>query len=90
MADLFTFAPDRKALVTGGAFVPVPMDVTDDASDVTGVAAAATALSGLDKLVSSTGIFQFRHDCFLSEDRVALFDRLAVSVAAGGGLADRV
>jgi NAD(P)-dependent dehydrogenase (short-subunit alcohol dehydrogenase family) len=97
MADLFSFAPDRKALVTGGAngiglgvaralraagakvaiadlpaalermeadgkraFVPVPMDVTDDASVVTGVVAAATALGGLDTLVNSAGIFQFR------------------------------
>jgi meso-butanediol dehydrogenase/(S,S)-butanediol dehydrogenase/diacetyl reductase len=42
------------------AFVPVPMDVTDDASVVTGVAAAATALGGLDTLVNSAGVFQFR------------------------------
>src|SRR5262245_43354582 len=78
MADLFTFPPDRKALVTGGAsgiglgaakalratgarvaiadlpgaldrmedtarnaFLPVAMDVTDDASVAAGVATAA-------------------------------------------------
>ncbi len=97
MADLFTVAPGRKALVTGGAsgiglgaarallatgarvaiadlpaaldrmgqterdaLVPVPMDVTDDASVGAGVAAAAATLGGLDTLVNSAGVFQFR------------------------------
>jgi meso-butanediol dehydrogenase/(S,S)-butanediol dehydrogenase/diacetyl reductase len=97
MADLFAVAPDRKALVTGGAsgiglgaakallaagarvaiadlpgalermdpaerdtFVPVAMDVTDDASVGTGVADAAMVLGGLDTLVNSAGVFQFR------------------------------
>lgn len=97
MADLFIFAPGRKALVTGGAsgiglgaakalvavgarvaiadlpaalerldeneaqqFVPVAMDVTDDTSVSAGVAAAAAKLGGLDTLVNSAGVFQFR------------------------------
>lgn len=97
MADLFMFAPGRKALVTGGAsgiglgaakalvavgarvaiadlpaalerldeneaqqFVPVAMDVTDDTSVSAGVAAAAAKLGGLDTLVNSAGVFQFR------------------------------
>jgi meso-butanediol dehydrogenase/(S,S)-butanediol dehydrogenase/diacetyl reductase len=97
MAEVFTFAPDRRALVTGGAggiglgaargllgigarvaiadlpaaldrmearersrFVTVAMDVTDDASVAAGVAAAAEALGGLDTLVNSAGVFQFR------------------------------
>lgn len=97
MADIFNFAPGRKALVTGGAsgiglgaarallatgatvaiadlpaaldrmddaektaFVPVAMDVTDDASVAAGVGTAAAALGGLDTLVNSAGVFQFR------------------------------
>lgn len=97
MADVFAFAPGRKALVTGGAsgiglgtakallavgarvaiadlptgldrmdqtvrsaFVPVPMDVTDDRSVAAGVAVAAEALGGIDTLVNSAGVFQFR------------------------------
>jgi NAD(P)-dependent dehydrogenase (short-subunit alcohol dehydrogenase family) len=97
MVDLFTLAPDRKALVTGGAsgiglgaakallkvgaqvaiadlpaaiermnpaereaFLPVAMDVTEDASVVDGVVAAAAAFHGLDTLVNSAGVFQFR------------------------------
>ena len=97
MADVFVFAPERRALVTGGAsglglgtaralldigarvaiadlpaaldrmdaaersrFVPIAMDVTDDASVASGVAGAAKALGGLDTLVNSAGVFQFR------------------------------
>jgi len=97
MAELFTFAPDRRALVTGGAsgiglgaarrlldigakvaiadlpaalarlqpgeakrFVAIPMDVSDEASVDSGVAAAAKALDGIDTLVNSAGVFQFR------------------------------
>ena len=97
MVDLFIFAPDRKALVTGGAggiglgaakalaavgarvaiadlpaalarmdaddkgdFVPVEMDVRDEASVKAGIASAAETLGGLDTLVNSAGVFQFR------------------------------
>ena len=97
MAELFSFADGRRALVTGGAgglglgvarrllgsgatvaiadlsvaldrmapqdaapFVPVAMDVTDDASVAAGVADAAVRLGGLDTLVNSAGVFQFR------------------------------
>jgi NAD(P)-dependent dehydrogenase (short-subunit alcohol dehydrogenase family) len=93
MVDLFTFAPDRKALVTGGAsgiglgvakaladmgarvaiadlpaalarmddgdkdeFMPVAMDVGDEASVKVGLASVATALDGLDTLVNSAGV----------------------------------
>ncbi|HET7717093.1 MAG TPA: SDR family NAD(P)-dependent oxidoreductase [Bauldia sp.] len=97
MADVFSFASGRKALVTGGAsgiglgtakallavgarvaiadlasaldrmdgeererFLPVPMDVTDDGSVAKGVAEAAASFGGLDTLVNSAGVFQFR------------------------------
>ncbi|HEY8013006.1 MAG TPA: SDR family NAD(P)-dependent oxidoreductase [Dongiaceae bacterium] len=97
MAELFSFSPDRRALVTGGAsglglgaakrlleigarvaiadlpqaldrlrpedrarFLPVAMDVSDDSAVVAGVAAAAKGLGGLDTLVNSAGVFQFR------------------------------
>jgi NAD(P)-dependent dehydrogenase (short-subunit alcohol dehydrogenase family) len=97
MAELFSFSPDRRALVTGGAsglglgaakrlleigaqvaiadlpkalerlapeekvrFLPIAMDVSDDSSVVAGVAAAAKRLGGLDTLVNSAGVFQFR------------------------------
>ena len=110
MSDLFTVAPERKALVTGGAsgiglgtaralaatgaavaiadlpaaldrmdgaetaaFVPVPMDVSDDVSVRAGVAAAAAALGGLDTLVNSAGVFQFRA---IEEIATAEWDRI--------------
>jgi NAD(P)-dependent dehydrogenase (short-subunit alcohol dehydrogenase family) len=110
MSDLFTVAPERKALVTGGAsgiglgtakalaatgaavaiadlpaaldrmdgtekagFVPVPMDVSDDSSVCVGVAAAAAALGGLDTLVNSAGVFQFRA---IAEITTAEWDRI--------------
>lgn len=107
---LFSFAPGRKVLVTGGAsglglgtarrlleigarvaiadlpgplarmpaedlarFVPVAMDVTDEGSVRTGVIAAADAFGGLDTLVNSAGIFQFRR---LEEITTAEWDRV--------------
>lgn len=41
-------------------FVPIPMDVTDDAAVVAGVGAARERLGGLDTLVNCAGVFQFR------------------------------
>lgn len=41
-------------------FAAIPMDVTDDASVATGVRSAAERLGGLDTLVNSAGVFQFR------------------------------
>jgi len=110
MADLFSFSPDRRALVTGGAsglglgtarrlleigarvaiadlpaalerlavddklrFTAIPIDVTDDASVAACVAAAAKALGGLDTLVNSAGVFQFRA---LEEISTAEWDRI--------------
>jgi NAD(P)-dependent dehydrogenase (short-subunit alcohol dehydrogenase family) len=43
-----------------GRFTAVPMDVTDEASVAAGVTAATEALGGLDTLVNSAGVFQFR------------------------------
>ena len=40
--------------------VHIGIDVSDDASVVEGVGAAVTALGGLDTLVNSAGVFQFR------------------------------
>jgi len=97
MAELFSFSPGRRALVTGGAsglglgaarrlleigarvaiadlpkalerlapedvtrFLPIAMDVSDDSAVAAGVAAAAKDLGGLDTLVNSAGVFQFR------------------------------
>jgi meso-butanediol dehydrogenase/(S,S)-butanediol dehydrogenase/diacetyl reductase len=51
---------DRLAREDTARFVPIPMDVTDDASVVSGVATAAERLGGLDTLVNSAGVFQFR------------------------------
>lgn len=42
------------------SFVTVPMDVSDDSSVSAGVARAVEALGGLDTLVNSAGVFQFR------------------------------
>jgi meso-butanediol dehydrogenase/(S,S)-butanediol dehydrogenase/diacetyl reductase len=110
MADLFSFSPERRAFVTGGAsglglgvarrlldvgatvaiadlpaalermpaeeknrFRAVPMDVTDDASVAAGVAAAAKGMGGLDTLVNSAGVFQFRA---LEDITTAEWDRI--------------
>lgn len=56
-----------------GSFVPVPMDVTDDASVRVGVAQAASMLGGLDTLINSAGIFQFRA---IEEITTAEWDRI--------------
>jgi NAD(P)-dependent dehydrogenase (short-subunit alcohol dehydrogenase family) len=42
------------------ALVPITIDVTDDDAVRAGVAAAASALGGLDTVVNSAGVFQFR------------------------------
>ncbi len=108
MAELFSFSPGRRALVTGGAsglglgaarrlidvgaavavadlpaaldrfgedktFIRIPMDVTEEASVAAGVGAAAAKLGGLDTLVNSAGIFQFRR---LEEITTAEWDRI--------------
>ena len=110
MADVFTFAPDRKALVTGGAsgiglgiatalrgigaavaiadlpaaldradasatgaLERIAMDVTDDAAVAGGVAEAARRLGGLDTLVNSAGVFQFRR---IEDIATAEWDRM--------------
>ncbi|MEQ1768570.1 MAG: SDR family NAD(P)-dependent oxidoreductase [Devosia sp.] len=107
---MFSFAKDRRALVTGGAsglglgtakrlleigakvaisdlrpaldrmsdadrnaFALIAMDVSDDASVVAGVASAAEALGGLDTLVNSAGVFQFRT---LEQISTAEWDRI--------------
>ena len=94
---MFEIAPDRKALITGGASgfgfavaerlvvaganvaiadvrepavadaaarlggaIPIVMDVTDRDAVVGGVARAADVLGGLDTLVTSAGVFEFR------------------------------
>ena len=54
-AALENMAPEQRS-----RFLPVPMDVRDDASVAAGVAAAARELGGLDTLVNSAGVFQFR------------------------------
>lgn len=59
LADL-PAAFDRLPRDEAGRFVSIPMDVTDDASVVSGVATAAERLGGLDTLVNSAGVFQFR------------------------------
>jgi len=108
--SMFSFAPDRRALVTGGAsglglgtarrlleigarvavadlpgqlermrpedrarFAPIAMDVTDERSVGAGVIAAADTLGGLDTIVNSAGVFQFRR---LEEISTAEWDRI--------------
>jgi meso-butanediol dehydrogenase / (S,S)-butanediol dehydrogenase / diacetyl reductase len=108
MAELLSFSPGRRALVTGGAsglglgaarrlldagaavavadlpaaldrfgedktLIRIPMDVTEEASVAAGVGAAAMKLGGLDTLVNSAGIFQFRQ---LEEIATAEWDRI--------------
>jgi NAD(P)-dependent dehydrogenase (short-subunit alcohol dehydrogenase family) len=59
LADLPT-ALERLGAEDAGRFLTVPVDVTDDASVAAGVAAAAKGMGGLDTLVNSAGVFQFR------------------------------
>jgi NAD(P)-dependent dehydrogenase (short-subunit alcohol dehydrogenase family) len=59
IADL-PAALDRLDEAARGRFVPIAMDVTDDASVVVGVASATRQLGGLDTVVNCAGVFQFR------------------------------
>jgi NAD(P)-dependent dehydrogenase (short-subunit alcohol dehydrogenase family) len=59
IADL-PAALDRMAPGDRSPFLSIPMDVTDDTSIAEGVRAAADRLGGLDTLVNSAGVFQFR------------------------------
>ncbi len=54
-AALDRMQPDDRA-----GLHPIPMDVRDDSSVATGVGGAVAALGGLDTLVCSAGVFQFR------------------------------
>ena len=51
---------DRLDAARRSGFIEIPLDVTDDASVVAGVAAARERLGGLDTLVNCAGVFQFR------------------------------
>lgn len=53
-------ALERLDPADAAVFTAIPMDVTDDASVASGVAEAASRLGGLDTLVNSAGVFQFR------------------------------
>lgn len=53
-------ALDRLAPSEAAAFIRIPIDVTDEASVKEGVASASRQLGGLDTVVNSAGIFQFR------------------------------
>jgi meso-butanediol dehydrogenase/(S,S)-butanediol dehydrogenase/diacetyl reductase len=59
VADL-PAALGRIDLAVGADLVPIGMDVTDDASVADGVRSAVASLGGLDTLVNSAGVFQFR------------------------------
>jgi NAD(P)-dependent dehydrogenase (short-subunit alcohol dehydrogenase family) len=59
VADL-PAALQRLGADDANRFLTVPVDVTDDASVSAGVAAAAKEMGGLDTLVNSAGVFQFR------------------------------
>jgi meso-butanediol dehydrogenase/(S,S)-butanediol dehydrogenase/diacetyl reductase len=59
IADLRADVVDAAVASLPGA-VPVVMDVADRAAVVDGTAAAARALGGLDTLVNSAGVFEFR------------------------------
>lgn len=50
----------RLSAQDGEAFLPVSIDVTSDQSVAAGVASAVAAMGGLDTLVNSAGVFQFR------------------------------
>jgi meso-butanediol dehydrogenase/(S,S)-butanediol dehydrogenase/diacetyl reductase len=72
VADL-PAALERLEPSTIGRLVPLGMDVSDDASVAAGVRSATAAMGGLDTLVNSAGIFQFRR---LEEISTAEWDRL--------------
>jgi NAD(P)-dependent dehydrogenase (short-subunit alcohol dehydrogenase family) len=55
------------------AFLPIPMDVTSEASVAGGIAKAAEVMGGLDTLVNSAGVFQFRK---LEEIATTEWDRI--------------
>jgi meso-butanediol dehydrogenase/(S,S)-butanediol dehydrogenase/diacetyl reductase len=59
IADLAS-ALGRLSPELDAGFERIAMDVRDDASVAAGVAAAAAKLGGLDTLVNSAGVFQFR------------------------------
>jgi meso-butanediol dehydrogenase/(S,S)-butanediol dehydrogenase/diacetyl reductase len=59
VADIDPGAVDRAVVRLPGA-VPVVMDVADRESVLAGVALAADAMGGLDTLVNSAGVFEFR------------------------------
>jgi NAD(P)-dependent dehydrogenase (short-subunit alcohol dehydrogenase family) len=59
IADIEAGAVDRAVDRSPGA-IPVVMDVADRASVLAGVAEAAAAMDGLDTLVNSAGVFEFR------------------------------
>ena len=59
IADLPS-AIDRLDPAIRETLVPIAMDVTDDSQVVDGVRSAITSLGGLDTLVNSAGVFQFR------------------------------
>jgi NAD(P)-dependent dehydrogenase (short-subunit alcohol dehydrogenase family) len=59
IADL-PAAVGRLSPEDGAGFERIAMDVSDDASVIAGVALAAANLGGLDTLVNSAGVFQFR------------------------------
>jgi meso-butanediol dehydrogenase/(S,S)-butanediol dehydrogenase/diacetyl reductase len=59
IADVREDVVQAAAVRLGGA-VPIVMDVTDRAAVVAGMAKAAEAMGGLDTLVNSAGVFEFR------------------------------
>jgi len=59
IADVNEASVNAAADRLGGA-LPIVMDVTDRAAVVAGVARAADAMGGLDTLVNSAGVFEFR------------------------------
>ncbi len=59
IADVREDVVQAAAARLSGA-VPIVMDVTDQAAVVAGMAKAAEAMGGLDTLVNSAGVFEFR------------------------------
>src|SRR5262245_30111336 len=60
IADLQEVAVRDAAARLGGDAVPIVMDVADRASVVAGIEHAAAVMGGLDTLVNSAGVFEFR------------------------------